>query len=106
MDNSMSDDEKILYYYFYDYKDYLEYNAYVSPKINDKRFYPIDEQYISMYDKTSGNIYYYKENSTGPYYIVLNNKQVIRFVHNGNDIVIKKCKYHTETKNIDRILFS
>ena len=99
--NSISDDEKILYYYFYEYKDYLEYNAYVSPKIDDKRFYPIDEQYISMYDKTSGNVYYYKKNSTWPYYIVLNNKQVIRFIRNGNDIVIKKCKYHTETKNID-----
>ena len=98
---SIYDGEKFLHYYFFDSKKYLKYYTYVSPSIDDKRFYPIDEQYICMHDTTSGNIYYYKGNSPWPYYIVLNNKQVIRFVRNENGIVIKKCKYHIETKNID-----
>ena len=101
MNGNSYSEENLFIHYFNDAKKNLEYTAFVSPKNDDKRFYPIYGQYISMYDKTSGNIYYYKEDSTWPYYIVLNNKQVIRFVHNENGIVIKKCKYHTETKNID-----
>ena len=56
-----------------------------------------------MYDKTSGAISYYKNDSSWPYFIVLNNKQVIRFIHNETSIVINKCKYHLETKSVDNV---
>ena len=99
----VSNDSNGSVYQFNDVENHLEYKAYVSPKIDDKRFYPVDDQYIMMYDKTSGAISYYRNDSAWPYFIILNNKQVIRFIHNETSIVINKCNYHLETKSVNNV---